>query len=355
MKQVIYLIILCAANLSLSGQCTEDRFCLSFANPEIVMGGSHFEFDLIVSSNSDFGLGTSNLQFQYNNTALSNPVIVTSGLGSGYQSPSITTPFIPSLGVMVGSYNLELNTTETGLNIPVGGVTVARLRFEITDPAMNSDLSWYYDGGTAKTIVYDDNESTQLCAVDPGAGCLQPSSSILPLDLVDFSSKAYARSIVLNWKTENELNSSHFEVERSTDRDEFVLINNTNAVIDTKGSAYSYTDEDVISGKKYYYRLKIVDLDGAYKYSKVISDKISNDDIHFEVYPNPAPKNESFFIKVNKSLNYSFLLLDSKRNVVMKHKFQENTEISLETLDGGIYFYHIEYEGSVKNGKLIIL
>lgn len=355
MKQIIFLIVIIANSLSLDGQCTEDKFCLSFANPAVVMGGSHFEVDLVVSSNSDFGLGTSNLQFRYNNAALATPIIISSSIQAPtYQTPSVTTPFIPSIGEMVGSFNLELNSQGTGINIPPAGMTVCRLRFNVTNPAMSSTLAWYYNGGTAQTVVFDHNESTQLCAIDPGTGCLQPSSSVLPLELVELKSTATRNSILVEWRTDNEQNSSHFDVQRSENGIDFMTINKTEAANDPSGAMYNYDDKEVVRGVTYYYRLKIEDLDGRYVYSQVISNRLQKEEIQFDVYPNPVSKNESIFIKVNKSLGYNFTLLDSKQRVILSNDFQENAEVSLESLDGGIYFYRIEYEGSIKSGKIVV-
>ena len=355
MKHILFLIFFSASSLSLVAQCTVDKFCLSFANANVVMGGSHFEFDLVVSSNSDFGLGTSNLQFKYNNAALSNPIIVSSTImAPTYQAPSITTPFIPSLGVMVGSFNLELNSQGTGINIPTTGVTVCRLRFTVTSPTMNSDLSWYYNGGTAQTIVYDHNESTQLCAVDPGVACLEPSSSILPLDLVALKSTAQEKSILLEWKTENELNSSHFEIERSLDGLQFGSIGKVSAVNDISGDSYSFDDTGITKGVNYFYRLRIIDLDGRFEYSKIISNRIAGNQVVFEVYPNPAMHNGSIFVKVDRPIKYNFTLVDSKSNSIINLDCNDSREIDLQSLSSGIYFYQINFDGEIKTGKLII-
>ena len=82
------------------------------------------------------------------------------------------------------------------------------------------------------------------------------------------------RNVILNWNTATETNNHGFEVQRSTNRSEFVVT----AFVEGKGTTteinnYSYTDIDLEVGT-YSYRLKQVDYDGSFDYSEVIAPDV---------------------------------------------------------------------------------
>jgi hypothetical protein len=99
----------------------------------------------------------------------------------------------------------------------------------------------------------------------------------LPLDLISFSGHLQNdNSVLLNWKTENEINTSHFVVERSTDAIRFNGIGNINANgRNNPGGSFNYalSDNDAVnqSTHRLYYRLKMVDIDGRFTYSNIVA------------------------------------------------------------------------------------
>jgi asparagine N-glycosylation enzyme membrane subunit Stt3 len=97
------------------------------------------------------------------------------------------------------------------------------------------------------------------------------SCSVLSLDLVDFTANRMANqsTVLVSWKTLNEQNAHHFEVERSTDAQAFVKIKTVKARNQKSLSPYSTTDESIDNVQ--YYRLKMFDLDGTFTYSKTVS------------------------------------------------------------------------------------
>lgn len=111
-------------------------------------------------------------------------------------------------------------------------------------------------------------------------------SSTVPLHLVSFSCTNNGASNLLQWQTEDEVNTRAFEVQRSTDGVAFATIqtiasNNKNGV-----NRYSYTDKSLQAGLCFY-RLKMIDLDGKFEYSKVIQ-KEARVSSQLQVSPNPV-------------------------------------------------------------------
>jgi hypothetical protein len=94
--------------------------------------------------------------------------------------------------------------------------------------------------------------------------------SPLPVELVSFSATLNPKNQVsVVWATAEEVNSSYYSVERSADAVSFQEIGQEKAKgFSSVTTTYTYTDPAPITGTGYY-RLKMVDLDGKFKYSRV--------------------------------------------------------------------------------------
>ena len=105
---------------------------------------------------------------------------------------------------------------------------------------------------------------------------------ILPIYLTSFDGDNIKRNNHLYWITEQEINSSHFEIERSKDGINFNKIGTLNAI---NINPYEFIDENTFIGYNYY-RLKMVDIDGSYSYSHTIA-LFADYDAEYRVHPNP--------------------------------------------------------------------
>ncbi|RTL58310.1 MAG: T9SS type A sorting domain-containing protein [Sphingobacteriales bacterium] len=99
-----------------------------------------------------------------------------------------------------------------------------------------------------------------------------PSQSSLPVKLSAFSASLNNDVVTLNWATDFEESFDHFEIERSTNPSAFVKIGSKVSNHFSGRSAYQFEDNLSQSSENvFYYRLKMVDIDGRFEYSKVIS------------------------------------------------------------------------------------
>lgn len=96
----------------------------------------------------------------------------------------------------------------------------------------------------------------------------------LPVSWLSFTGARQADgSALLNWSTASELNNSHFEVEKTTDGKTFTKIDEVKGSGTTnKISRYTYTDKNAGPGTVYY-RLKQVDFNKKFEYSKLVAVK----------------------------------------------------------------------------------
>ena len=129
--------------------------------------------------------------------------------------------------------------------------------------------------------------------------------SAQPITLTTFNAKLLnPHTSLLEWKVTLEINAHHYEIERSEDGINFVK-RGIKMALGNSGSEvnYQYTDDIETTSSIIYYRLKMIDNDGTFKYSNVVALRLngiaSNDEI--KVYPNPFVS--SFTIEMNSDVN----------------------------------------------------
>jgi Secretion system C-terminal sorting domain len=162
----------------------------------------------------------------------------------------------------------------------------------------------------------------------------------LPLTLLDFSLKNTKKGIQLNWKTSHEINFSHFEIERSEDAKKFEKIGEKTGNASENYEFLDSTPPPVAGGL--YYRLKMLDFDGKYTYSKVLS--IKNESLqngNIRVYPNPV-SNVLYVenMKTNVAEISNVLGQTVKYNLLKSSDLQSTINVS--ALPKGLYFIKID-------------
>ena len=179
-------------------------------------------------------------------------------------------------------------------------------------------------------------------------------SSALPLTLLSFDGAYNNNQVKLAWATTNEVNSKDFVIERSADGKLFTDLSQENAADISGVNNYSYTDESPLAGVSYY-RLKVVDIDGSYVYSNVISVNAQAEDL-LTVYPNPATS----VIKVTlpkiatNGAVLSVVSINGKRIATYPLAAGTvQTEINVSSLPAGSYLLMLE-NGNQKTTTLFV-
>ncbi len=107
----------------------------------------------------------------------------------------------------------------------------------------------------------------------------------LPLEMLSFEATKEKENVVLNWRTANEVATSHFDVQRSLDGKNFSKLGRVKTHNQT-ANQYNFTDRNVPTGTLYY-RLQQFDLDGKSTFSPIrIIEK--SDKFYYQMSPNPA-------------------------------------------------------------------
>lgn len=159
----------------------------------------------------------------------------------------------------------------------------------------------------------------------------------LPVTLEYFRGKKSGNTVELSWRTQLEENVSHFDIERSGDGVKFEKIARMSA------GKFQYVALDNTSNGKWWYRLKIVDVDGKITYSNVI--RISTDEGSsgsIKVFPNPGADK----IQVVGSSAYgSVTIINSSGKVLKQKQLNSNNTVSVSDLPAGLY-YLIFFDGT---------
>ncbi len=136
---------------------------------------------------------------------------------------------------------------------------------------------------------------------------------VLPVTILSFNaSYESANNVKVSWTTTDEINASYFEVERSSDGISFISIAQVNASESSNPiHAYSINDQLTnINSNIVYYRLRIVDKDGKYAYSRIVPVKLEQPENIISVYPNPVDNYVILNLYTDKPGNGMLRLLD---------------------------------------------
>ena len=192
-----------------------------------------------------------------------------------------------------------------------------------------------------------------------------PLGSPLPVTLIDFKGNYRNQNTTLSWETENMQNFSHFEVERATTANNFITIGTLNQKGDGMSrTKYQYLDNlNGLNNKVFYYRLKMVDMDGQFKYSNIIvirKEQTGTDNMI--IYPNPltfgVKATVSFTASANKTVNFS--VIDMSGKVVLTQQSnvsQGNNSVTIKSADAlqpGIYIIRANDGETTMSAKFYI-
>lgn len=189
------------------------------------------------------------------------------------------------------------------------------------------------------------------------------ANTALPVELTSFTAKFKNNVIELNWNTSTEVNNYGFEIERSKDKTDFEKI----GFVEGSGNSnsaknYFFTDEQKLSGK-YFYRLKQLDNDGAFEYSKVVEVDIKQLQT-FELsqnYPNPFNPTTRISYSIPLDSKVTLLIYEITGEVV-KSLVNEYQTAGIYTIDfnaaglsSGIYFYKITANDFLQIKKMSVI
>ncbi len=186
----------------------------------------------------------------------------------------------------------------------------------------------------------------------------------LPVELVSFIAEELNGDVLLDWTTASEIDNDFFEIQRSENGKDFEAI----GTVEGNGTVnelmnYDFTDTNPLFGVSYY-RLRQVDFDGAFEYSRVVSVNVTGEDnqISASVYPNPTVTDDiRLSVRTTNTENkIKVKLYDMFGKVYMSEVYEpsyfstDRKVIPNESLDSGLYIFIIEQAGQKFTKKVIV-
>ncbi|MCF2491468.1 T9SS type A sorting domain-containing protein [Dyadobacter sp. CY347] len=144
-------------------------------------------------------------------------------------------------------------------------------------PATNTD-------GTIVIGTLTTSTMSEYSAITVGS----VSEEVLPVTLISFNARKEGNQVNLDWRTAEEINADYFQIERSANAKDWNVIGKQSAVGESKALLeYAFMDTSPLRGSNYY-RLKMVDNDQTFAYSKVLTVSFEGSTNFLTMYPNPV-------------------------------------------------------------------
>jgi len=227
----------------------------------------------------------------------------------------------------------------------VGGVDESLSSVDNSGCAMATPIGREKFVGTSQTGATG-NEYWETCS---GTSC------ILPVELTLFKAENEAKGTVnLQWQTASEINNEGFDVEHSTDGRDFTKVDFINGYGTTNDSQnYSFAHNTPAAGKNYY-RLKQMDYDGVFEYSKIVTVDIRKTGSNLSVYPSLVDD----FVQVNFTADKEVeaIIQDQTGRTVLQQTIGANAGTArLETgdLPQGLYFLTVILDGQRESVRFV--
>jgi len=189
-------------------------------------------------------------------------------------------------------------------------------------------------------------------------------SGALPVELISFNASFNMDNVELHWQTQTEVNNYGFNVERSITNKDWATL----SFIEGNGNSnspkyYDFTDNDITKSGNYNYRLKQIDNDGTFEYSKIVSVNVSLPDNYYlsQNYPNPFNPETKIDFSIPQKQMVTLRIYNTIGEQVAELLNEEKDAGSYSvTFDGsnltsGIYIYRLTTQNFVMNKKMTLL
>jgi hypothetical protein len=183
------------------------------------------------------------------------------------------------------------------------------------------------------------------------------SSAPLPVNFVSIKAERWGNAQAkITWQTTHEVDNQGFRIEKSVDAQNYQTI----GVLDSKANTSQLTDYQWIDrdfNTSAYYRIKQIDKNGTFAYSRIVFAEHKGDET-FKVFPNPIQSKINFNLSLDNQLPVQVQILDLQGKVVFEDRNTwQNMQIELNNralqFNRGVYVLRLVANQAVYTTKFL--
>ena len=205
-------------------------------------------------------------------------------------------------------------------------------------------------GNTALAAGVTESAAIDLVVMDDFIYGEPVSVTVVPVKFTSLKAVKSLSGIQVQWTVETETNIREYILEKSSNGRDFNTGEITQALHQSSG--YSWTDTQPYNYSNFY-RVKAVNIDGAFDYSGIIRVNGTEKQGDISIYPNPV-KGGNLFIRFTnyKKGNYTLTLYNASGQKIIQKVIAHQGGSSLESipvssdLKEGIYFLKVDKPGA---------
>jgi hypothetical protein len=234
-------------------------------------------------------------------------------LQHGSANPSISRVYRFSTAVANFSGSIQINYVDAELN----GIMEPSLRLNIHNGTGWQSFANNTNDGTANTVL-----TGLISSITLNELALADVALTLPVQWKSASAYRIGQAVKISWKTENENNVSHFNVQRSVDTRDWINISGDVAATNKLSQSYEKTDPDYQT-RQIFYRIKQSGLNGKISYSEImpVVGEINKNTV--TLFPNPVTS--KFYLTGNASLVTKIELYNASGSLIKRWKEFHNS------------------------------
>lgn len=257
----------------------------------------------------------------------------------------------------VGQWDwIAINGTGDGLGITVSIPDMSAFSDVLSLRLVGWDGTQWIDLSGGPAASNNTENSTLSGTMVPGITAIgigkNPTTIVLPLAVNSFAGIISSCQAKLQWSTSTEVNTSHYEIEYSTNGAAFSTIGAIASLNNTRGGTYNYTFANLIRGANFF-RIRTINKQGTSAISDII--KLDNNcGIAPRIIISPNPTNDYIYITGMQGKNTVLVLDASGRKLTQLATEQYAERINLKAFAKGTYIVRIINDnGTVTNEKVI--
>jgi len=174
-------------------------------------------------------------------------------------------------------------------------------------------------------------------------GDLEILNGVLPVELSYFDAFQEDETIILEWETLVEINNDGFEIlhsQNSSDWSAIDFVQGTN-----ENSEYQYIHIDPSTGANYY-KLRQIDLDGAFDLSEIRYVKMDESKEEVKIYPNPTYN----FVNISGTTSFEFASIYNIEGQLIKQiTVDGSARLDLSELESGVYLIRVSSKNNLES------